>query len=63
MALIDCHECGQQISDQARACPNCGYSTTPGETQQLFVGIAIFIKWVIFIGVPLFILAALLWGN
>lgn len=25
MALIDCPECGKQISDKATACPNCGY--------------------------------------
>ncbi|WP_313398330.1 zinc ribbon domain-containing protein [Stenotrophomonas sp.] len=24
MALIDCSECGRQISDQARECPGCG---------------------------------------
>ena len=25
MALIKCPECGKEISDQAPACPNCGY--------------------------------------
>ncbi len=24
MALIKCPECGKEISDQAKACPNCG---------------------------------------
>ena len=24
MALISCHECGNQVSDSARACPKCG---------------------------------------
>jgi len=24
MALIDCYECGKQISDAAPACPSCG---------------------------------------
>lgn len=24
MALINCPECGKQVSDQAGACPNCG---------------------------------------
>ena len=24
MALVNCRECGKQISDQAAACPNCG---------------------------------------
>ena len=25
MALIECPECGQNVSDRANACPNCGY--------------------------------------
>ena len=25
MALINCQECGKQISDKAESCPNCGY--------------------------------------
>lgn len=25
MALINCPECGKEISDKANACPNCGY--------------------------------------
>lgn len=25
MALIECPECGQNVSDRADACPNCGY--------------------------------------
>lgn len=25
MALINCPECGKQISDKAESCPNCGY--------------------------------------
>jgi DNA-directed RNA polymerase subunit RPC12/RpoP len=24
MALIKCHECGNEVSDQAQACPKCG---------------------------------------
>ena len=24
MALIQCHECGKEISDSAAACPSCG---------------------------------------
>ena len=24
MALISCSECGKQVSDKAKACPNCG---------------------------------------
>ena len=28
MALIQCPECGLQVSDQAATCPHCGYSIT-----------------------------------
>lgn len=24
MSMIDCHECGERISSEARACPKCG---------------------------------------
>ena len=24
MALIDCHECGKKISNEAQSCPSCG---------------------------------------
>lgn len=27
MALINCHECGKEISDKAEACPHCGCPT------------------------------------
>ena len=26
MALIKCSECGKEISDTAKSCPNCGYT-------------------------------------
>ena len=29
MALIKCHECGKEISDLAKTCPNCGAPTNP----------------------------------
>jgi hypothetical protein len=28
MALIDCSECGREISDKAESCPGCGYKNT-----------------------------------
>lgn len=31
MALIVCPECGREISDQARCCPNCGYKPKPSK--------------------------------
>lgn len=30
MALIECRECRQQVSDQADRCPNCGFAYGPG---------------------------------
>lgn len=33
MALIVCPECKKEVSDQAKVCPNCGYTiTNPVET-------------------------------
>jgi hypothetical protein len=29
MALINCPECGAQVSDQAVSCPNCGHPIKP----------------------------------
>lgn len=33
MALMNCPECGKEISDQATFCPNCGTPTKKGETK------------------------------
>ena len=30
MALIECPECGREVSDKARACPHCGLPIRPG---------------------------------
>lgn len=32
MALIQCPECGKEISDKATACPNCGWPVPQGQT-------------------------------
>jgi uncharacterized membrane protein YvbJ len=26
MAIIECPQCGEEISDQAKTCPKCGFS-------------------------------------
>lgn len=31
MALIKCKECGKEISDKAKVCPNCGAPLEKGE--------------------------------
>lgn len=33
MSLINCPECGKEISDQATSCPNCGTPIKKGETK------------------------------
>jgi DNA-directed RNA polymerase subunit RPC12/RpoP len=39
MALINCPECGKEISDQAISCPSCGYRVT-----KVLIKVARFIK-------------------
>ena len=34
MALIHCPECGREISDQAAACPGCGFPLSPVEPDE-----------------------------
>jgi len=35
MALINCPECNKEFSDQADACPNCGYKPIQEEKKEL----------------------------
>jgi|InofroStandDraft_1065614.scaffolds.fasta_scaffold91308_2 hypothetical protein len=35
MALINCPECGKEISDQAETCPNCGIALKKKEDQAI----------------------------
>ena len=37
MALISCPECGKAVSDQARACPGCGYPTSRDFSKATFI--------------------------
>lgn len=34
MALIRCPECGKEISDRAKSCPNCGFPVEGGHSQK-----------------------------
>jgi hypothetical protein len=34
MALINCPECGRQVSDQAKNCPGCGYEIAASKTSK-----------------------------
>lgn len=59
MAMLRCPDCGNAVSDNARACPNCGRSLKPKSDQEeekracQFLGIvglillAIFVFWLI----------------
>lgn len=34
MALINCPECGKEVSDTAKSCPHCGYELKKSETKE-----------------------------
>jgi hypothetical protein len=34
MTLINCPECGNEVSDQAGSCPDCGYPMTNNENTE-----------------------------
>ena len=52
MALINCKECGKEISDKATSCPHCGYKLkeTTGE-EELSVAKAVAVVIIIGLGV------------
>ncbi len=41
MALINCRECNEQISDQAISCPKCGAQLPKTKTQNFLVKIVL----------------------
>jgi TM2 domain-containing membrane protein YozV len=44
MALVKCAECGKEVSEAARQCPNCGYSSGAYRGQKS-KGLAIFLAF------------------
>lgn len=40
MALIECKNCGQQISDRAAKCPHCGFDRRE-ERKKLILGLTL----------------------
>jgi len=36
MAMMDCPECGKQVSDKAPACPDCGMPIAPPQQEKAF---------------------------
>ena len=55
MALIECNECGAQISDKASVCPKCGNPLTPSATERAKIffksKLLTFFKSKLFIGI------------
>lgn len=39
MALINCPECGKEISDSAKNCQNCGYPLRKGNDRKILIGL------------------------
>lgn len=37
MALINCPECGNQVSDTAKRCPNCGRPMNPVNSSKIII--------------------------
>lgn len=35
MALINCKECGKEISDKAKTCPNCGIALNDAVAKEI----------------------------
>lgn len=40
MALIKCQECGKDVSDKAKICPNCGYPICEEESKVIIFGLS-----------------------
>jgi predicted nucleic acid-binding Zn ribbon protein len=59
MALIKCHECGGQVSDHARTCPQCGapvIATIKRRQKAALIDLAVRLAVAAIIGVTLWIL-------
>lgn len=55
MALIKCPECGKEISDEAKICPNCGAKSEQKRTTDNIIRIVI--------GASLLIIGLMLYFN
>lgn len=58
MALINCPECGHQMSDTAKKCPNCGYNLKPVDTKSWTLGVLLVI-----IGLSLIVFSFITMAN
>ena len=48
MALVPCRECGKEVSEEAKVCPNCGVKTPSKKRHQrgLYIMIAVLLTFV-----------------
>lgn len=49
MAMITCRECGQPVSSEAAACPECGVSPQKQSTNWLWVPVGLVAAFVLFL--------------
>lgn len=64
MALINCSECGKDVSDQASNCPGCGAKVPPKGLSAIFSGTLRLGLALIALGIALpiaFIMLAFVW--
>ena len=57
MALIQCSECGKEISDQIAACPHCGYPVQK-QTYSVWAAPTWPVKLCLFVGLVLLAIQA-----
>ena len=51
MALIKCPECGKEISDTVKKCPNCGYRKKTKFNNKVFIAGGAIIALALIVGV------------
>lgn len=61
MALVNCRECGQTVSTEAKKCPHCGAAPTKTRRTEEIVG-KIGCAMTLFFTIPFLILLAIMAG-
>ncbi len=55
MSMINCPECGKEISDKAKSCPNCGYILHNMKKKKFVVSIIIFMIIIMLVAIGFFL--------
>lgn len=56
MALVKCKECGKEISDSVKVCPNCGYKEKKKVNNKIFIiGGIVLVALCVIVGVSIFL--------